>query len=76
MQCLPIMVLHPSANNFQEFPSGFYKKRFGLSTKPSGKFVENETGKDAKSLGGNLKGAALKVKDRLCTGESPSMKAC
>lgn len=52
MQSLPAMGLHPSANNFLSKNSllSSYKKKFGLSAKPSGSFVENGTGKDAKSM--------------------------
>lgn len=53
MQYLPAMGLHPSANNFLSKNSlqRSYKKRFGLSAKPSGSFVKNGTSKDAKSMG-------------------------
>lgn len=48
---------------FQEFPSGFLQEEFWAVNKPLWDSCRKFTGKKAKSPGGNLKGAALKIKD-------------
>lgn len=76
MQLLPTTGLHPSTNKFLSKNSSLEQKNSsGLSANlwDVCRKIQRQRGK---MLQVNLKGAALKVKGQLSTGENPKMKAC